>query len=102
MCRSGNTYCPDSEVRMVREAAVSTLVAVTFAPGIAEPDGSVMVPTTVASCAKAREDNPKNKTPSITAWRVLKDFNAWATADTHTDKRKFIFRPPPPVIWYHR
>src|ERR1700730_3618426 len=102
MCNSGSTYCPDSLVRIVREAAVSTIVAVTFAPGIAETDGSVMVPTTVASCAKAREDRPKNKTPSIAAWRKLKLLTAQATADTHTEERKFIFRPPPPVIWYHR
>src|SRR6185369_17638526 len=102
MCSSGSTNWPDSLVVIVREAAVSTLVTVTFAPGIAEPDGSVMVPTTVASCAKAREESPKNKTPSIIAWRILKDFNARATTDTHTEERKFIFRPPPPVIWYHR
>src|SRR5215475_8462969 len=102
MCSSGITYCPDSLVRIVRDAAVSTLVAVTFAPGIAEPEGSVIVPTTVASCANAREDSPKNKTPSIAAWRKLKLLNKRATADTHTEERKFIFRPPPPVIWYHR
>src|SRR6185437_4598020 len=51
MCRSGSTYSPDPFEVMTVFWPVSLLVATIFTFGTTEPDGSLTVPTIVASWA---------------------------------------------------
>src|SRR6266496_783599 len=51
---------PPSSDFTLRVMPVAVLVAVTDALGTTDPDGSVTVPTMVASCANAHRDNAKN------------------------------------------
>src|SRR5215469_2154232 len=80
------TYWPDSLVEITLETPVSVLVSVTFASATAAPDGSVTVPTMVASCAKAGVASAarKSKARTITA--------------KHTRLRLVILRPHPPAF----
>src|SRR6185312_5729940 len=65
MARSGATYCPESLVVNVETRPVSMLVIVMVTLGSTEPDGSVTVPTIVASWANASEEAIKRTAPSI-------------------------------------
>src|SRR5215470_8905326 len=80
------TYWPESLVGITLETPVSLLVSVTFASATAAPDGSVTVPTMVASCAKAGVASAarKSKDKTITA--------------KHTRLRLVILRPHPPAF----
>src|SRR5215831_5642063 len=66
------TYWPDSLVEKTLETPVSVFVGVTFASATAAPDGSVTVPTMVASCAQAGVASAarKNTERTITAKRT--------------------------------
>src|SRR5205085_3985320 len=74
MCRSGTTYCPDSFVVMVCTRPVSVFVIVIFTFAITDPEGSVTVPTRVASCANACKERPKNSATRATRCRFPNHF----------------------------
>src|SRR5215472_18828749 len=68
-----NRYSPPSPVVVVSAASVWVLTSLTCAPGTADPDGSVTVPSTVASnwANAADTDSTRNRT-------IARIFMAWA------------------------
>src|SRR5579864_1198000 len=89
MCRSGATYWPSELLGRVLSTPVSLLVMVTVALGTAAPDGSVTVPTMVASCARPYAANIRVKI----ARRISRRLNLEREARellAHTREREFI------------
>src|SRR5215472_15328339 len=78
MGRSAATYWPESFDTTRRDCPVSLLMAVTDTFGTAAAEGSVMVPTIVASCAKAWEAN----TPSSSTQRMARKLGLWLLTRT--------------------
>jgi hypothetical protein len=74
---------------MVRVCPVSVLVMVIEKFGTTDPEGSVTVPTIVASWPKAREEKPARSTHKTRRWRALRRF-ASMRLSWQTDQKDFI------------
>src|SRR5579885_1894489 len=81
---------------MVLLSPVSTLVAVILTLAMIVPEGAVTEATSVASWAKARTGNPRRRTPSTSAWRLVNCWNKRPTPQKDFEERRFIRMPPHP------
>src|SRR5579871_1517225 len=90
----GATYWPSLLVDRVRATPVSVFVRVMEAFGTAAPDGSVIVPTMVASCAQAEAAKTRNRVMTRT-WRYeAQRFKAALRLPANWDERDFMDEPP--------
>src|SRR4051812_1996823 len=89
------TYVPESLVTAVWTKPVSMCVTDTFTFGTDAPDGSVMVPTIVASCAFAVNERATKATSRTAKWCNRTCFRAVNTLRPHEENR-CIYVPPTP------
>src|SRR5882724_7510529 len=81
---------------MVCVKPVSRLVRVITTPGTTDPEGSVTVPTTLASCASARKGKDQSNAPRISTCRKPNFLNRVAMLRILTDVNEFMTLPPHP------
>src|SRR5580692_1560074 len=89
MTRSGATYWPVSFVTVLRVWPVSVLITVIAAVVTTDPEGSVTVPTMVASWPNAWNEKPR-RNRQRTARRRLELLTARATLLAQSNQGEFI------------
>src|SRR6266481_5428080 len=94
MAKSAATYCPDSLVVKVFTAPVEALVIVIVTPATTPPDGSVMVPTTVALWPKEREGSATRATTSSSKYFKLPNLEVCNSLEINLEACKYINPPP--------
>src|ERR1022692_3318478 len=90
MGRSGATYWPASLLVTLRVMPVSLLVILMATLGMTDPEGSVTVPTTVASWPKAESEAPATSTARIRRERRLRCFAARGALGAPFDEKGFM------------
>src|ERR1022692_2071535 len=90
MGRSGATYWPASLLVTLRVMPVSLLVILMATLGMTDPEGSVTVPTTVASWPKAESEAPATSTARIRRERRLRCFAARGALGAPLDEKGFM------------
>src|SRR5450631_369083 len=85
---------------MVCAKPVSRLVRVITTPGTLDPDGSVTVPTTLASCASAKKGKHQSIAPRTRTCLKPNFLNRVATLRIRTNLREFIKLPPHPDCYF--